>query len=215
MENIPVEKLLEPYLKSLSMVQLDPASVALAACGILCCFFGYRTTKLLLDVSGFVVLGLAASLLVGFLSEGKLVAILCALIIGGFLGAVIAHFAYRIGVMLFGCGITALVAWNWVQVAMEENHALAAVILGGLAVGLAAFFLERFTVLLVTAMLGGWFTVQGVFLLLESMDVTPIHPETGGALRNVPTQAVAWGVLTIVGFLFQLVAGRRKKAAAE
>ncbi|NLH75792.1 MAG: PDZ domain-containing protein, partial [Acidobacteria bacterium] len=44
---------------------LDPASVALAACGILCCFFGYRTTKLLLDVSGFVILGLAAALLVG------------------------------------------------------------------------------------------------------------------------------------------------------
>lgn len=215
MESIPVEKLLEPYLDSLSMVQLDPASVALAACGILCCFFGYRTTKLLLDVSGFVILGLAAALLVGFLSEGDLGAVLCALIAGGVLGAGVAHFAYRIGVMLFGCGITALVAWNWVQVALEENHALAAVVLGGLVGGLAAFFLERFTVRLVTAMLGGWFTVQGVFLLLESMDVTPVQPETGEAFRNVPTQAVAWAVLTLVGFLFQLVAGRRKKTSGE
>lgn len=215
MEGIVVEKLLEPYLDSLSMLELDPASVALAVCGILCCFFGYRTTKLLLDVSGFAVLGLAASLTVGYLSEGNLAAILCALVAGGLLGAGIAHFAYRIGVTLFGCGVSGLVAWNWAQGALEGNQALAAVVLGALAGGLAAFFLERFTVRVITSMLGAWFTVQGVFLLLESMDVTPVHPETGEALRDVPSRFIAWGVLALVGFLFQLVAGRRKKASAE
>lgn len=215
MEQVVLENMLRPYLESFSMVELNPASIALAACGILCCFFGYRTTKLLLDVSGFVVLGLACSLAVGFFSGGDMAGMLGGLVAGGILGAVIAHMAYRAGVMLFGCGVTALGAWNWAQYSMESGGILAAVVLGGLAGGLAAFFLERFAVSLITAGLGAWFTVQGVFLLLEEMGVTPEKQETGGLLDTVPPRIFAWIVLTFVGFLFQLVAGRFKKTSGQ
>lgn len=195
------------------MVELNPASIALAACGIVCCFFGYRTAKLLLDVSGFVVLGLVASLAVGFFSDGNLAAMLGALVAGGILGAVIAHLAYRAGVMLFGCGVCALAAWNWAQLSLESGGILAAVVLGGLVGGLAAFFLERFTVSLITAGLGAWFTVQGVFLLLEEMGVTPEKQETGSFLDSLPSWLFAWLALTVVGFLFQLVAGKLWKTS--
>ena len=197
------------------MEQLNPGSIGLAACGILCCFFGYRTTRLLLDASGFVVLGLIGVLGAGFASGGHLLFMLGGLAAGGLLGLLVAHFIYRLGLMLFGGGLGALVAWSYADTFLEGNAAIAAIVIAGVASGLAALFLERFTLSLVTAALGAWFTVRGVFLILEAMEITPVRPETGASLAHISTMVLAWAALTGVGFLFQVVAGGRKKSSGQ
>lgn len=197
------------------MEQLNPVSLLLAACGIVCCFFGYRTARLLLDISGFVVVGLLSLLAGGVLTEGNLMVMFGALVVGGILGAVLAHFIYKLGLALFGGGLSALIAWSYADIYLEANAFIAAVVVAAVVGGIASLFLQRFTLSLITAGLGAWFTVEGVFLLLEAMEITPVRPEAGERLAQVSTMVLAWVILTGMGFIFQLVSARRKKASGE
>jgi len=216
LETATLETLLEAWLESLSMTRLDPGSLVLAVFGVMCCFFGYRTIRLLLDVSGFAVLGLTSAVLAGYFAEGNLVIVGLALLAGGITGGIIAHLAYRVGVTLFGGGMSALLAWNWAQLVVEQsNYALALVLIAGLSGAAAAFFLERFAVTLISAAVGAWFTMRGILLLLEAMEITPARPDTGTALQSLSTEVLSWMALLIAGFVFQLVAGSRKKKSGQ
>ncbi|OQB41731.1 MAG: hypothetical protein BWY09_00543 [Candidatus Hydrogenedentes bacterium ADurb.Bin179] len=216
METAALTDSLKPWIESLSMTRLDPASILLAAGGILCCFFGYRTIRFLLDVSGFVATGLAAALVAGYFTEGNLAVVGIALMAGGITGGIIVHLAYRLGVVVFSGGMSALVAWYWARMAFDEsNYGIALVLVAALSGAAASFLLERYAVSLITAAIGAWFAMRGILLLLEAMGITPERPDTGPALQDLSTELLAWLALTGMGVLFQLVAGRRKKGSGQ
>ncbi len=215
-ETVVLEHMLQPWIESVSMLHLDSGTIILAASGLLCCFFGYRTIRLLLDASGFVALGLTSALVTGYFAEGNLAAVGLALVTGGITGGIIAHLAYRFGVTVFGGGMSALVAWNWGQILFEQaNYALALVVVSALSGAAAAFFLERYAVSVITAAIGAWFAMRGILLLLEAMEITPARPDTPAALQDLSTELLSWMALTVMGFLFQLIAGRRKKTSGQ
>jgi|GEM_PF-1253811 membrane-associated HD superfamily phosphohydrolase len=213
LESVVLEKYLLPHLDVFQMVELNPATVVLTLCGIVCCFFGHRTTKLFLDLSGFAVLGLLAALTVGFFSDGNVPYMSVALMVGGILGAIITHMAYRLGIILFGGGIITLAAWNYLQPTWDSGILFAFVILAALVGGLASFFLERFTISLITAGLGAWFTVQGVFLILQAMGVSSEGEEAAATLKTNSSIGLSWLLLAALGFLFQLIEKKFRKAS--
>ena len=79
-----------------------PAAVILLLGGVLACFAGYRTFRIVLGIYGFIIGVLLATSIVG--TENTLWTIVAALT-GGLLGALILIAAYFIGVALIGAAL--------------------------------------------------------------------------------------------------------------
>ncbi len=204
---------IHPHIEMVAMEQPVLAAVALIACGMVCCYFGYRTTYFLIDVTGFIFIGMTALLLAGMATQGNLLIMGVALVAGGIIGAFLAHRVYRLGVMAFGGGVCALLAWHFSDALPSEQWELPVVIASGVLGGVLSLFLQRFIISLATAVLGGLFVAHGAFLLLAQFDINPTLPEaaveaSGGAAPFL----AAWAGVAATGFLFQLVcSGLRKK----
>ena len=195
------------------MVAQQPALVlvGLIACGILCCFFGYRTTRFLIDFSGFILFGMVAMLLTGVITEGNLLFMGLGLVAGGLIGGLMAHGIYRLGVMVLGGGACALMLWHFSASLPSEHWVLPAALAAGIVGGLLSLLLQRFIISLVTAALGGLFVVHGVFLLLLQFDIEPSLPESLGNFNNATLFGIAWLIMSGTGFIFQLFLNKDKK----
>ncbi len=184
---------------------------ALIACGLLCCFFGYRTTRFLLDAIGFIALGLAAALLTGIVSDGNLALMGLALLVGGVAGALLAHFVYRLGISFLAGAASGVIAWQIMS--LYDDTAMTWVVVGAAALssGLLAIFLTRFFTSLSTAAIGAWFVARGTFVLLAKLDITPRLPDAENTLAAMSPAIISWLVLAGAGLVFQLIFGKRKK----
>ena len=89
--------------------------VVLAAVGVLYCFLGYRLLKFVLGLTGFVLAGSTAAVVVGFLSYGNLIGMGIGLLFGGICGAMALFFLYKAGVFCLGVLGSTLVAYNVLQ----------------------------------------------------------------------------------------------------
>lgn len=211
--NLMFEQNLLTSMESFTLEESPAALLLLAACGLLCCFFGYRTTRFLLDAIGFVTLGLGAALLAGAVSDGHLVFMGVALLVGGIAGGLLAHFVYRLGVALFVGGACAFLAWHIMQFYDEPRLTWVIVVAAALSGGLLAGFLSRLFISLATAVSGGLFVARGMFGLLAYFEITPRLPEMGSGFDATPPLLISWLALTVAGFIFQLLLGGRKKDA--
>ena len=185
--------------------------VGLIACGLLCCFFGYRTTNLLISLSGFILFGMLAMLLAGFVTEGNLLYMGLGLLVGGLIGALLAYGVYRLGIMVLGSGVSALIMWHFSSSLPSEQWLLPAIILAALLGGIMSLLLQHVLISLATAILGGLMTVHGVFLLLSQFEITPFLPDTLGSYSHIALFTLSWLCLTVVGFLFQLLFDKDRK----
>ena len=204
---------LSTTFESIALEESSFALCALIACGLLCCFFGYRTTRILLDAVGFIALGLAAALLVGVASDGNLALMGVALLVGGVVGALLAHFVYRLGVSFLAGAAAGLIAWQIMS--LYDDSAMTWVVVGASALssGLLAMFFTRFFTSLSTAAIGAWFVARGTFALLEHIEITPRLSDSENTLAAMSPAVISWLVLAGVGLVFQLIFGKRKKDA--
>ncbi len=201
---------LHPHIEMLAEYQPALAFVGLIACGMLCCYFGYRTTHFLVDASGFVFAGLVALLIAGVITQGNLLYMGLALLLGGLVGALLAHRIYRLGVMIIGGGVCALLVWHFAEALPSERWELPAVIIAGLLGAVVALFLHRFIISMATAVLGGLFITHGIFLLLAFLDIKPSAPDLAGPFSGAAPFAMAWAGLAATGFIFQMLLGKTR-----
>jgi Domain of unknown function (DUF4203) len=134
-----------------------PAAAVLVAGGVLACFFGYRTFKVVLAVFGFIIGALAASSVFG---ASDTTPMLLAALVGGIAGGALLLAAYFVGVALVGAGIGALAA-NVVWTQIEGDPHPFVVILFSVAGALLATWLQRYVIVLGTAFGGAWTILVG------------------------------------------------------
>jgi hypothetical protein len=191
-----------------------PAAVALLVGGLLATFAGHRLFKLVLAVYGFLIGALAAS---SVMSPADTTTILVAAGVGGLAGALILIAAYFIGVALVGAGLAALLAHVvWSQFG-RDPHPVALIVIS-IAGALGALSLQRWVIVIGTALGGAWTTLVGAVSVTggvparpagEPIDVWILYPS-----NPAPGQAwviPAWLLLAAVGLYVQLrLPGKRK-----
>lgn len=184
-----------------------PAAAVLVAGGVLACFFGYRTFKVVLAVFGFIIGALAASSVFG---ASDTTPMLLAALVGGIAGGALLLAAYFVGVALVGAGIGALVA-NVVWTRIEGDPHPFVVILFSVAGALLATWLQRYVIVLGTAFGGAWTVLVGGLAVMGNNG--PLRAAAEGdiwvayPLNPAPGQAWlpwAWLGLGVVGTAVQM-----------
>jgi hypothetical protein len=193
-----------------------PVAVLLIAGGMIACFAGYRLLRTVMGIYGFIIGAMLASSMMGVTNTLGMVA---AAVVGGFVGAVVLVFAYFIGVALVGAGLGALTA-HVVWALMRTGDPPAAAVIVAAAVGaVGAMLLQRYVIIVTTALAGAWTILVGGLTIAAARGlegVTPpgepwiLYPFTPAEERWV---LVAWLCLGLIGAIVQLAIGgsRRKK----
>ncbi len=214
-----MEEILAWRLEDVPPEQVMLVVAGMAGVGIVYCFFGYRLIKLVLGLTGFLLAGSAAAVLVGFLSYGHLVGMGIALCIGGLCGAMALFFLYRTGIFCLGMLGASVAAYSVLQ-GREEPWILWAVAGIGLVGGLLAILVERPVMKLATAAIGAMLMTQAGLALARAKGLLAIAP--GGTSETIAGTAApapyigwavlaAWLVLTLIGASAQFGFGGKKK----
>jgi len=202
----------ELFTLRLDQVPPEHANVLLAALvgvGLVYCFLGYPIFRFVLGLTGFLIAGGTAAAIIGWFSQGHMLAMVGAGLFGGICGAMALVFLYRAGVFLIGLLGTALLLVATMVDNPQAWGPLVIVVLGLLG-GAMALILERPVMKLATAAIGGWVTaVSGMFLLVH-------HGTLDKGLKEQLTPhatillVCAWGALTLFGAVFQFTLKSRK-----
>jgi hypothetical protein len=175
--------------------------------GILACFWGYRTFKIVLGIVGFAAGAYLGAVAGAFFSGGfGLIAVITGLI-GGLIGAALVSLVYYVGVFVLG----ALCGWVvYTMIAGAAGYGPQIILLAALALigGILALVFQKFLIIVSTAFIGSWFIVSGGFSLLGS-DFGPFDlfhsPERLlrpiGGLNTIIV--ICWVALGLIGSIFQ------------
>ena len=195
-------------LNELSTRQMQAGVAVGIAVGTLYCFLGYRALRFVIGLTGFLLAGLFAAALAGFLTNGKLVFMLLAGVGGGVAGAFALFFLYKTGVFFLGL-LGGAVAATMLLAGRPEDWVSSVIVGAAIFGGLSALLFERLIVTLATSIIGAWITVHGVaiFVLAEgSPDVLR------NSLRDEQTQTIllaVWAVLAAAGAATQYATHKR------
>ena len=209
-----MEKILAWRLEDVPPEQLMLVVAGMAGVGVVYCFFGYRLIKLVLGLTGFLLAGSAAAVIVGFLSYGHLIGMGVALCIGGLCGAMALFFLYRTGIFCLGMLGAAVAAYSVLQ-GRDEPWILWAVAGIGLVGGLLAILVERPVMKLATAAIGAMLMTQAGLALARTQGL--LDGTTDGAQTSAPLPYLGWAVLatwvvlTLIGASAQFGFGGKKK----
>ena len=195
-----------------------PAAVFLVVGGALTCLAGYRLFRLVLGIYGFILGAMLASSMVG---ASNTVGMVAAAAIGGLCGALILVLAYFIGIALVGAGLGALLTHVvWSRVATEDPAAVA-IVLASVAGAIAAMLLQRYVIVVSTALGGAWTgLVGGSAMAGHRADKSAAQASRVGdpwilyPLDPAPGQQwvpVAWVLLSVLGTAFQLGVTAKKR----
>jgi hypothetical protein len=146
-----------------------PASIALILGGAVACFAGHRLFRLVLGIYGFIIGAMFASSMAGVNSQ---LAMIAAAIVGGLAGSLILVMAYFIGIALVGAGLGALIGhavWGWFA---TGDPPVIAVVVVSVAGALAAMVLQRYVIIVGTALAGAWTMIVGLVNALAARGVT-------------------------------------------
>jgi len=179
------------------------------AVGLLYCFLGYRLFKLVLGLTGFVLAGSVAALLMGWLTQANLLAMGVGMLMGGICGAFALFFVYRAGVFVVGLSAALLIAYNLLN-DRPEAWAPWAVVGLGIAGGLLALLIERPAMTFATAAIGAWLSAYGTGMLFLGQErIAQLGAEP--SLSQTEWVVIGgWVLLTLLGTWFQLARGRRR-----
>jgi hypothetical protein len=214
-----MEEILAWRLEDVPPEQVMLVVAGMAGVGFLYCFLGYRLIKLILGLTGFLLAGSAAAVIVGFLSYGHLVGMGIALCIGGLCGAMALFFLYRTGIFCLGMLGAGVAAYSVLQ-GREEPWILWAVAGIGLLGGLLAILVERPVMKLATAAIGAMLMTQAGLAAARAKGFLAIAPgETSETITGTAAPApylgwavlAAWLVLTLIGASAQFGFGGKKK----
>lgn len=139
-----------------------PAAILLLGGGLMACFFGHRLFRIVLGIYGFVFGAALASSVMG---AAEPVALMAAMVAGGLVGAAILLVAYFVGVALVGAALAALlVRVVWEQLGTDPR---ALVVVGASLFGaVMALVLQRYVIVVGTALGGAWSAIVGGLALV-------------------------------------------------
>lgn len=186
-------------------VNQTPASLFLAAAGLIACFAGYRLFRLVLAVFGF--LGGAAAASAAFGGATGLTLVLTVLA-GGLVGAAVMTAAYFFGVALAGAILGAAVA-HLLIAGGDRDPTVLMVVLFAVGGALLTMVLQRYVLIVGTAFAGAWAAVAGALALLgrSGLDGTPVSrvwvPIPFDPLGDRWVSA-GWLMLALAGLVVQL-----------
>ena len=186
------------------------AAVAVAiAAGTLYCFLGYRMLRFVIGLTGFTLAGAVAAALAGWATEGNVLAMVAAGILGGMAGSFALFLLYNVGVFCLGVLGGALIAHTVLGV-RPDAWVTSAIFGAGIFGGLTALFLERLVMTVATATIGAWLMVYGLafFVLGSSYFQQPQTPFTETDVRYA--LLVGWTVLAGAGTVVQYVTHKPK-----
>src|SRR5438132_1155199 len=174
-----------------------PAAIVFVIGGGLSCFAGYRLFKVVLGIYGFILGAMLASSMVGASSTFGMIG---AALVGGIAGALLLVFAYFVGIALVGAGLGALVAhigWSWIG---SGDPPALAVILLSIAGSIGAMVLQRYVIIVSTAVGGAWTVIVAGLALFgnraaarPTVDVWILYPMTPAPASGVVP--IAWIIL--------------------
>ena len=206
-------------IQDIDISNLDSNQVAIVAAAVMgggawYCFLGDKTLKFIIGLTGFILAGGVAGLLVHWITDGHMIALIIATLIGGICGAFALFFLFRAGIFSLGLLGATLVAHNALADRPESWAPL--VVLGlGVVGGLFALLIERPVMILTTAVLGSWFIISGGVYFYsgspEIMDLTQafaIEEERGIILA-------CWVVLSVAGFMAQRATNKKGGAKPD
>jgi len=212
-----MEELLAWRLEDIPPEQVMLVLAGMAGVGFLYCFLGYRLIKLILGLTGFLLAGSAAAVIVGFLSYGHLIGMGIALCVGGFCGAMALFFLYRTGIFCLGMLGASVAAYSVLQ-GRDDPWILWAVAGIGLAGGLLAILVERPVMKLATAAIGAMLMTQAGLALARAKGLLDLAPgSTPETAPGTPAPYFGWMVvaiwlfITLVGAAAQFGTSARKK----
>ncbi|NUM54743.1 MAG: TMEM198/TM7SF3 family protein [Candidatus Hydrogenedentes bacterium] len=178
--------------------------------GTLYCFLGYRTLKVIICLTGFILAGGMAATLGAYFGQGNYWIAVAAGLIGGLCGAAALIFLFKLGLFMLGMLATALVA-HMLLLGRPESWIVFAVLGAGVLGGLLAVALEKFIVILATAAIGAWFTVCGLGYFLIGPKFLDIMQEPLELGRDRTVVAACWATVAIAGALAQFATNRVKR----
>jgi len=179
------------------------------AAGLIYCFVGYKLLKFVLGLTGFIIAGSVAVLLINWATDGHALSMIIALIIGGTSGAFALFFLFRTGIFAVGMLGMTIFANNFLGDRPESWSPLAIIGLG-IVGGLIALVLERPVLALATATIGSWMIVAGgTYFLTDAPEITDIR-DAFVVESDQMLQLVVWAVLAATGFTAQLSITNKK-----
>lgn len=213
-----MEELLSARLEDVPPEQAMLILAVMAGAGVLYCFLGYRLLKFIIGLTGFLLAGATAAVIVGFLSYGNLIGMGAALLIGGICGAMALFFLYRTGIFCVGMLGATLVAYTLLQ-GRPEPWILWAVAGLGLVGGLLAILIERPVMTLATAAIGAMLLTQAGLAVARQQGLLEHIPAQAEQLNDAlpPIPYLSWGVfaawilLALLGVYVQFRMGRKKR----
>lgn len=180
-----------------------PAAVLFLVGGLLSCFLGQRTFRIVLGLYGFVLGVLLVGSILGPADSGRDMLLMIG---GGLIGALALVLAYFVGVALLGAVFAALAVHGIAaQLGMEPPAML--VIACTVAGALVALAMQRFVIVICTAFGGAWLLVMGALGLWHQESVTGLGQGwLAYPLRPAPGESwvvVVWLVLALAGLFAQ------------
>ncbi len=134
-----------------------PAAILLLGGGLVTCFFGHRLFRVVLGIYGFILGAVLANSLMGAAESTSLIV---AMVAGGLVGGAILIVAYFIGVALIGAALGALLLRIiWTQIGSDPDVMI--VVAASLIGALGALALQRYIIIVGTALGGAWSALGG------------------------------------------------------
>jgi len=195
----------------------QPTAIVLLLGGALACFAGYRLFRIVLGIYGFILGAMLASSVVGVTNTTGMI---LTAVIGGLVGSAVLVFAWFVGVSLVGAGIGVLAAnVVWSQIGRGDPLAVA-IISVAIAGAIGAMFVQKYVIVVGTALGGAWTIVLALANGFPSMrdaltrvssetQVWIFYPTSSPGLRWSP---FIWLGLSVLGIAIQLstTAGKKK-----
>jgi hypothetical protein len=144
-------------------------------------------------------------------------AMIVAAVVGGLAGSLILVMAYFVGIALVGAGLGALlghIAWGWFG---TGDPPILAVIVVSIAGAMGAMVLQRYVIIVGTALAGAWTMIVGAVNVLASRGVTRGASATEvwilypGTISDAAWAPYAFVLLAIAGIAVQLGFGGKKR----
>lgn len=192
------------HLAELTSEQIHTALGGALLIGIVYCFFGYYFVRFTVGMTGFLLAGGVAALLAGYLSEGRLLYMAIAGILGGVTGAMALFFLYRVGLFCVGA-LGAAVGAHMALTGRPDDWVPSAIVAAAVFGGLAALLFERGVMILATSAMGAWIVCYGVFCVFAAKQDTVLTEKMMLGLL------LAWCALALVGAASQFAIRRSAK----
>jgi hypothetical protein len=193
-----------------------PAIAFLILGGVIAWSAGYRLFRVVLTLYGFILGALVATSILG---PGDTTLLIFGALGGGAVGALVMFFGYFVGVALVGAAVGALgVHAIWSRIGTDPHPFV--VVLAAVAGAATAMALQRYVIIVATALGGAWTMLLGGGALSSRGGALSRMPDVWVVYPFDPTPGrrwtlAAWAALGLLGVFVQLRFTGRAKSKAK